>query len=41
MAIQTYNLDDPPNYKDFNLQEFHNFVAQKIEDLDPIINKKR
>ena len=41
MAIQTYDLDDPPNYKDFNLQEFHNFVAQKIEDLDPIINKKR
>jgi hypothetical protein len=29
------------SYKDFNLQEFHDFVADKIEALDPIISKKR
>ena len=29
------------NYKDFNLQELHDFIADKIEALDPIINKKR
>jgi hypothetical protein len=37
MAIQTYDEDNPPTYKDFNLQEFHDFVADKIEALDPII----
>lgn len=41
MAIQTYDEDNPPTYKDFNLQEFHDFVADKIEALDPIIWKKR
>ena len=29
------------NYKDFNLQDLHDFIADKIEALDPIINKKR
>lgn len=29
------------NYKDYNLQELHDFIADKIEALDPIINKKR
>lgn len=41
MATQDYDLDHPPSYKDFSLQEFHDFVADKIEALDPIINKKR
>ena len=40
MAIQTYDLDDPPNYKDFNLQQFHDFVAGKIELLDPFNNNR-
>lgn len=29
------------SYKDFNLQQLHDFIADKIEALDPIINKKR
>ena len=41
MAIQEYDLDNPPNYKDFNLQQFHDYVAKRIEDLDPIIWEKR
>ena len=36
MSIQEYNVDEGnmPTYKDFNLQEFHDFVAEKIEALD-------
>ncbi len=41
MAIQDYELEDAPRYKDFNLQELHDFITDKIEALDPIINKKR
>lgn len=41
MALQEYDTDLTPSYKDFNLQEFHDFVADKIEALDPIQNKKR
>ena len=42
MAIQEYPLEwDSPRYKDFNLQELHDFITDKIEALDPIINKKR
>ena len=41
MALQEYDTDHTPSYKDFNLQEFHDFVADKIEALDPIQNKKR
>lgn len=41
MAIQTYDEDNPPSYSDFTLQDFHNYIAKKIELLDPIINKKR
>ena len=43
MAVQEYNIDEwePPKYKDFNLQEFHDFVADKIEALDPIIWEHR
>jgi hypothetical protein len=39
MAVQTYDEDNPPRYKDFNLQEFHDFVADKIEALDPNFNR--
>jgi len=35
MATQDYDEENPPRYKDFNLQEFHDFVADKIEALDP------
>ena len=40
MAVQEYNIDEwePPQYKDFNLQDFHDFVADKIEALDPRFN---
>ena len=43
MSLQEYDVDEGkiPTYKDFNLQEFHDFVADKIEALDPIINKPR
>lgn len=41
MAVQSYDIDNPPTYKDFNLQEFHDFIADKIEALDPIIWEKR
>ena len=41
MAVQTYDEDNPPTYKDFNLQELHDFIADKIEALDPIIWKNR
>lgn len=37
MALQDYDETEwqLPNYKDFNLQEFHDFIADKIEALDP------
>lgn len=43
MAVQEYNIEewDPPTYKDFSLQDFHDFVADKIEALDPIIWEQR
>jgi len=43
MSLQEYDVDEGkiPTYKDFNLQEFHDFVADKIEALDPIIWQKR
>lgn len=43
MAVQEYDIEEwrMPTYKDFNLQEFHDFVTDKIEALDPIISKKR
>ena len=34
LSLQEYNEDSPPRYKDFNLQQFHDFVADKIEALD-------
>lgn len=39
MAVQTYDEDNPPTYKDFNLQELHEFIADKIEALDPKGNR--
>ena len=42
MALQEYDENNwvTPRYKDFNLQEFHDFVADKIEALDAL-NLKR
>lgn len=42
MSIQEYDIDNGkmPTYKDFNLQEFHDFVAEKIEALDPFNNNR-
>lgn len=36
MALQEYDIEEwrMPSYKDFNLQEFHEFIADKIEALD-------
>ena len=41
MALQEYDVDEwkMPKYRDFNLQEFHDFVADKIEALDIYINR--
>ena len=38
MSLQDYNEDEwrLPKYKDFNLQEFHDFVADKIEAFTPL-----
>jgi hypothetical protein len=43
MELQEYDIEEweMPSYKDFNLQEFHDFIADKIEALDPIIWQKR
>lgn len=40
MAIQEYDVDewDPPQYKDFNLQQFHDYIAKRIEVLDARFN---
>ena len=36
LSLKEYDIDEwiTPSYKDFNLQEFHDFVADKIEALD-------
>lgn len=39
MAVQTYDEENPPSYRDFNLQELHDFIADKIEALDPNYNR--
>lgn len=41
MAVQIYDEDNPPKYKDFNLQEFHDFVADKIDAFDLYINSRK
>jgi len=43
MALQDYDVEEwkIPKYKDFDLQEFHDFITDKIEALDAIIWKKR
>ena len=42
MAVQEYDMEewDPPTYSDFNLQDFHDFVADKIEAFDPFNNNR-
>lgn len=39
MALQEYDEENPPKYADFNLQELHDFIADKIEALDPNYNR--
>ena len=39
MAVQTYDEENPPSYRDFTLQELHDFIADKIEALDPNYNR--
>ena len=36
LSLQEYDIEEwiTPSYKDFNLQQFHDFVADKIEALD-------
>ena len=43
MAIQNYSEDDEeiPKYRDFNLQEFHDFITDKIDALDAYITARR
>ena len=43
MAIQNYSEDDEeiPKYRDFNLQEFHDFIIDKIDALDAYITARR
>jgi hypothetical protein len=41
MAVQIYDEDKPPKYKDFNLQEFHDFIADKIDAFDLYINSRQ
>lgn len=31
--------EEHPKYKDFNLQEFHDFVTDKIDALDSYMNR--
>jgi hypothetical protein len=43
ISLKKYDIDTMerlPRYEDFNLQEFHDFVASKIDDLDKLINNK-
>lgn len=43
LSLQEYDVEEwvTPSYKDFNLQQFHDFVADKIEALDAyMINRK-
>ena len=40
MAIQDYEIDENkplPKYSDFTLQEFHDFITDKIDALDAYI----
>lgn len=41
MATQDYDLDTNkiPKYEDFTLQEFHDFITDKIDALDAYINR--
>lgn len=43
MSLQDYDHNNPdaelPRYEDFNLQEFHDFIADKISALDAFIDR--
>lgn len=41
MATQDYDIENNqiPKYKDFTLQEFHDFITDKIDALDAYINR--
>ena len=42
MSVQVENEDErPPKYSDFNLQELHEFIADKIDALDLYINSRQ
>ena len=41
MAVQIYDEENPPKYKDFDLQEFHDFIADKIDAFDLYINSRK
>ena len=42
MAVQVENEDErPPKYSDFNLQELHDFIADKIDAFDLYINSRQ
>lgn len=42
MAVQVEDEEEkPPKYKDFNLQEFHDFIADKIDAFDLYINSRQ
>lgn len=41
MATQEYDLEENkiPKYEDFNLQELHDFITDKIDALDAYIDR--
>lgn len=41
MAVQIDDGEHTPRYKDFNLQEFHDFIADKIDAFDLYINSRQ
>ena len=42
MALQDYDVEEwiMPKYSDFNLQDFHDFVSDKIDALDAFNNNR-
>ena len=42
MSLQEYNVDEwnMPKYSDFNLQELHDFISDKIEAFDAFNNNR-
>lgn len=41
MSTQEYDIDEGkiPTYKDFNLQQLHDFIAERIDALDHYNNR--